>query len=96
MKVDAGFDVSSTDSKLEKIFGVIAEWYESSKSKAAESSSTRNVNVINTQNNISTVNRGSDPVYQTSDIYRHRLITQHEALSYRDYLSSKRRVTRER
>ena len=47
MSVDAGFDMSNTDSKLDKIFGVIAEWYtESKKAGAAQSAATNNINMV--------------------------------------------------
>jgi hypothetical protein len=45
MKVDAGFDMTRTDDRLDKIFGLIAEWY--SESKNSEKSTSGNVNVVN-------------------------------------------------
>ena len=82
MAVDAGFDMSSTDGKLDQIFGVIAEWFaESKKHKPADSAATTNVNMIraNTTNVSPTTSASNDGI----DIhkYRENLVNRHVILS---------------
>lgn len=84
MKVDAGFDMTNTDSKLDQIFSVIAQWYTDSQKKAAESSDTKSNIVAVNQNNIN-VNGKKNP---KSDIinpakYKERMVSEHATLAYK-------------
>ncbi len=56
MKVDAGFDVSTTDGRLDRVISVLSDILtETKNTRAASSSDTKNMNVVN-QNN-TTINR---------------------------------------
>lgn len=83
MKVDAGFNMQSTDGKLDQIFAVIAEWYNESKKKAS-SSETKNVNVVtnNVVNNKQTVPTSSS-IADMSSRYKERMVSEHATLAYR-------------
>ena len=83
MVVDAGFDMTNTDSKLEQIARVITEWFaDSKKKKAAESSETTNVNVIKTNNTTNVVpNQGTTQSTQNVQQYKRSLLQNHLILS---------------
>lgn len=82
MSVDAGFDMSSTDGKLDQIVGIIAEWFaESKKGKAADSAATTNVNLIKA--NTTNVTPATTPRDNTLDAhkYRNNIVNHHVVLS---------------
>lgn len=83
MVVDAGFDMTNTDNKLEQIARVITEWFaDSKKKKAAESSETTNVNVIKTNNTTNVVpNQGTTQSTQNVQQYKRSLLQNHLILS---------------
>ena len=83
MVVDAGFDMTNTDNKLEHIARVITEWFaDSKKKKAAESSETTNVNVIKTNNTTNVVpNQGTTQSTQNVQQYKRSLLQNHLILS---------------
>lgn len=85
MKVDAGFNMQSTDGKLDQIFAVIAEWYNESKKKAS-SSETKNVNVV-TNNVVNNNNKQTVPtsssIADMSSRYKERMVSEHATLAYR-------------
>ena len=83
MVVDAGFDMTNTDNKLEQIARVITEWFaDSKKKKAAESSATTNVNVIKTNNTTNVVpNQGTTQSTQNVQQYKRSLLQNHLILS---------------
>ena len=85
MRVDAGFDMSSTDGKLDQIFSVIAEWYNESKKKASGSTDNKNINVItqNTNNVVTTRSGVNDQRNDVSSKYKKRMMAEHATLSYR-------------
>lgn len=83
MTVDAGFDMSNTDSKLEQIFGVIAEWYaESKKTGAASSSATHNTNIVDARTtNIASVPTNNHKEYGDVNKYKEKLVNHHLLIS---------------
>lgn len=88
MRVDAGFDMTNTDGKLEKIFMLMNDWYHDSKTtRAATSSETKSTNFVNAPvvNNTMIQNSSPTPKAQgvSVDKYKDRMIKQHAILSYR-------------
>lgn len=82
MVVDAGFDMTNTDNKLEQIARVITEWFaDSKKKKAAESSETTNVNVIKTNNTTNVVPNQATQSTQNVQQYKRSLLQNHLILS---------------
>ena len=84
MKVDAGFDMTNTDSKLDQIFSVIAQWYTDSQKKAAESSDTRSNIVAVNQNNINVNGKknGKSDIINPAK-YKERMVSEHATLAYK-------------
>ena len=81
MTVDAGFDMTNTDSKLDKIFSVIAEWYtESKKTGAAQSSSTNNINMVKANTTNVSSNPTSTPNVNVQK-YKESIINNHVILA---------------
>jgi len=78
MTVDAGFDMTNTDGKLDKVIGIISEWFAESKKTtgSAQSSATTN-NIVSNTTNISQ-SGGSTPkrVANTSK-YKETLANHH-------------------
>ena len=84
MKVDAGFDMTNTDSKLDQIFSVIAQWYTDSQKKAAESSDTKSNIVAVNQNNINVNGKknGKSDIINPAR-YKERMVSEHATLAYK-------------
>lgn len=84
MKVDAGFDMTNTDSKLDQIFSVIAQWYTDSQKKAAESSDTKSNIVAVNQNNINVNGKknGKSDIINPAK-YKERMVSEHATLAYK-------------
>ena len=84
MKVDAGFDMTNTDSKLDQIFNVIAQWYTDSQKKAAESSDTKSNIVAVNQNNINVNGKknGKSDIINPAK-YKERMVSEHATLAYK-------------
>ena len=88
MRVDAGFDMTNTDGKLEKIFMLMNDWYHDSKTtRAATSSETKSTNFVNAPVVNNTMIQNSSPTAKAQgvsvDKYKDRMIKQHAILSYR-------------
>ncbi len=86
MQVDAGFDMTNTDSKLDKIFGLIAEWFaeEKNNKNAAKSAYTNNINMIDASRTTAvTASPSATTESQAVNAQKHRanLVAQHILLS---------------
>lgn len=82
MSVDAGFDMTSTDGKLDQILGVVAEWFaESKKPKAADSAATTNINMIKSNTTNVTPTTSSSNSNLNTHKFRDNLVNQHLLLS---------------
>ena len=86
--MDVSVDSASTDDRLDKIFGLMAEWFAENK-KAASSAQTKtpaatsaNVNMIRNETHIQQNNGGIRDTMQSNPNKR-SLITQHSQLAYR-------------
>lgn len=78
MKVDAGFDMSRTDDRLDKIFGLIAEWY--SEAKDSEKKTAGNVNVVSAKTtNVNTPPQSSAPA--NVQTHKDKLVNHHMLLA---------------
>ena len=78
MKVDAGFDTKNTDERLDKIFGLIAEWF--AESKNSDKTPSGNVNVVNSKTtNVNT----SQPTSPAPNVQTHKdkLVNHHLLLA---------------
>lgn len=81
MRVDAGFDMTNTDGKLDQIFGLMAEWFaESKKASSAQSAATTNVNMIKSNTtNVTPTTKTTQAV--NAQKYRDNLVNHHLLLS---------------
>lgn len=88
MKVDAGFDMTNTDSKLDQIVSIIADWYNSSK-KAASSSETKsnNINIVKSDTVVAPQSIHKEKINPAK--YKQALVAEHAALSYRQNIRNR-------